>query len=108
LALAACFLGIESRSRRPMLPLGLFESSTFSSATAIGFLINVVFYGLIFVLSLYSQHERGYSAIQTGLAFVPATAGVLAANLLAGRAAPGLGARAVDAVGALLVAAALA
>jgi DHA2 family methylenomycin A resistance protein-like MFS transporter len=106
--LAAGFVRIESRSRRAMLPLGLFSSPTFSAATAIGFLINVVFYGLIFVFSLYFQRERGYSAIETGLAFMPATAAVLAANLLARRAAARLGARVVVSAAALLMAAALA
>ena len=52
---AAGFVVIESRSARPMLPLGLFRSRTFSAATAIGLTINIAFYGLIFVFSLYFQ-----------------------------------------------------
>jgi DHA2 family methylenomycin A resistance protein-like MFS transporter len=102
------FLAIEARRRQPMLPLGLFRSATFSAATAIGLLVNIVFYGLIFVLSLYFQRQRGYSAIETGLAFVPATAGVMAGNLLARRAASKLGPRAVLGTGALLMAVSLA
>jgi MFS transporter, DHA2 family, methylenomycin A resistance protein len=86
-----------------MLPLGLFRSTTFSAATAIGLLINVVFYGLIFVFSLYFQRLEGYSAIETGLAFLPTTAAVMAANLLAGRAAARFSPRAVLGVGSLLM-----
>jgi DHA2 family methylenomycin A resistance protein-like MFS transporter len=63
---------------------------------------------LIFVLSLYFQRQRDYSAIETGLAFVPATVGVMAGNLLARRAASKLGPRAVLGTGALLMAVALA
>jgi MFS transporter, DHA2 family, methylenomycin A resistance protein len=107
IAAGAAFLRIESRRRAPMLPLGLFRSPTFSAATAIGLLVNIVFYGLIFVLSLYFQRLEGYSAIETGLAFVPTTAAVMAGNLLAGRAAARFGPRAVLGVGALLMIAGL-
>jgi MFS transporter, DHA2 family, methylenomycin A resistance protein len=105
--LAAAFVRIEARSREPMLPLGLFESPTFGAASAIGFLVNVAFYGLIFVFSLYFQEGRGYSAIDTGLAFVPATAAVMAGNLIAGRAAGRFSARTVLVAGALSMAVAL-
>jgi MFS transporter, DHA2 family, methylenomycin A resistance protein len=99
----AAFLVIESRRRHPMLPLGLFRSATFSAATAIGLLINIVFYGLIFVFSLYFQRQQGYSAIETGLAFAPTTAAVMAGNLLAGRTASKFSPRAVLGTGALLM-----
>jgi DHA2 family methylenomycin A resistance protein-like MFS transporter len=104
---AVSFIGLESRRRSPMLPLGLFDSRVFASATAIGLLVNVVFYGLIFLLSLYFQQTEGYSAIETGLAFVPSTAAVMAGNLLAGRAAERLGAAKVMAAAAAMMAAAL-
>jgi MFS transporter, DHA2 family, methylenomycin A resistance protein len=107
IATGAAFLLIESRRRAPMLPLGLFRSTTFSSATAIGLLVNIVFYGLIFVFSLYFQRLKGYSAIETGLAFVPTTAAVMAGNLLAGRGASRFSPRAVLGVGALLMIAGL-
>ena len=88
-----------------MLPLRLFRSPTFSATTSIGLLINIAFYGLIFVFSLYFQTARGYSPLLTGLAFAPMTGAVLAANVLAPRLARRLGARVVIAVGAVAVAA---
>jgi MFS transporter, DHA2 family, methylenomycin A resistance protein len=78
------FIWIESKSRDPMLPLRFFSDRTFSSATLIGWLINVAYYGLIFVFSLYFQELRSYTPLRTGLAFLPMTAVVLAANLSAG------------------------
>ena len=85
LAVAAgvAFVLIERTRAKRMLPLSLFGSRTFSAATAIGLAINVAFYGLIFVFSLYFQTTLHYSALRTGLAFAPATVAVLAANLLA-------------------------
>ena len=69
----AAFLLWEARSARPMLPLGLFRDRTFSAAAAIGLLLNIAFYGLIFVLSLFFQRDQGRSALATGLAFAPMT-----------------------------------
>ncbi len=84
---AAVFVVVEARSTGPMLPLKLFRSANFSSATAIGVVVNIAFYGLIFVLSLFFQRQQHMSALRTGLAFVPMTAAILAANVTAGRLA---------------------
>jgi DHA2 family methylenomycin A resistance protein-like MFS transporter len=53
------FVAVESRRERPMLRLRLFRSRTFSATSLIGLLVNVAFYGLIFVFSLYFQTARG-------------------------------------------------
>jgi DHA2 family methylenomycin A resistance protein-like MFS transporter len=105
-ALAAIlgFVAVESRRAEPMLPLDLFRSPSFTVATTIGFLVNVAFYGLIFVLSLYFQRAQHLSALQTGLAFAPSTAAILVANLVAARAAGRLGPSRVMALGAALMA----
>ncbi|MFC7644537.1 hypothetical protein ACFQX6_30415 [Streptosporangium lutulentum] len=46
--------------------------------------MNFAYYGIVFLLSLFLQNERGYSALTTGLMFLPMTATVTAANLLGG------------------------
>src|SRR5262249_46882452 len=74
------FLWVEAKRAAPMLPLSLFASRTFSATTAVGLVVNVAFYGLIFVFSLYFQTTQHYSALATGAAFAPMTAAVLAAN----------------------------
>jgi DHA2 family methylenomycin A resistance protein-like MFS transporter len=101
----AAFIWIERCRARPMLPLALFRSETVSCATAIGLVINIAFYGLIFVLSLFFQRGQHRSALETGLAFAPMTGIVMAANVAAGRLAPRFGARRVIAFGAALTAA---
>ncbi|HTX31130.1 MAG TPA: MFS transporter [Solirubrobacteraceae bacterium] len=102
------FVAVEARRADPMLPLGFFHHRAFSAATAIGLLINVAFYGLIFVFSLYFQRAQHLSPLQTGLAFAPSTVAVLIANLLAGRADARFGARRVIIAGSVLMTAALA
>jgi MFS transporter, DHA2 family, methylenomycin A resistance protein len=89
----AAFIFIESCAESPMLPLHLFRDWTFTVTTLIGWTINVTFYGLIFVLSLFFQQIQHYSALETGLAFLPMTGVVLAANLLSGRITSRIGAR---------------
>ena len=98
------FLTIEARRARPMLPLRLFHCQAFGANTAIGLLINIAFYGLIFVFSLFFQRAQHFSALQAGLAFAPMTAAIMAANAVAGRLAQRVGVRAVTAGGALLMA----
>jgi MFS transporter, DHA2 family, methylenomycin A resistance protein len=93
LAAIAAFVLVELRSRAPMLPLHVFRNRTFTVATVIGLIINVAFYGLIFVLSLFFQRTQKYSALNTGLAFLPMTGIVLAANLASGRLTTRVGAR---------------
>jgi DHA2 family methylenomycin A resistance protein-like MFS transporter len=98
-AAIAGFVVREAVARQPMLPLGLFKSAEFSATTAAGLLVNIAFYGLIFVLSRYFQRAQHLSPIWTGLAFVPMTGACLAANLVAARVARRLGVRTAIAVG---------
>ena len=101
----ASFVTIERVSARPMLPLELFRSRTFSVCALIGLLMNTSFYGLIFVFSLLFQREQHLSPLQTGLALVPIMVGVTLANVASGSITQRVGPRWVVAGGALLVAA---
>ena len=67
-----------------MLPLTRFRSAPVSAGCFIGLTFNVSYYGFLFVLSLFFQTTRGYSPLQTGLAFLPMTVRAVAMNLLAG------------------------
>jgi MFS transporter, DHA2 family, methylenomycin A resistance protein len=99
------FVVVEHRRREPMLPLALFRVPAFRAAAAIGVVINVAFYGLIFVLSLFFQRVQGMSPLRAGLAFAPMTVIVFAVNILAGRHSSGRAARPLVVIGALCVAA---
>lgn len=79
------FLTIESRRSEPMLPLSFFRKRLFSGSTIAAMTTALTNYGVIFMLSLYFQQVRGYSPLQTGLAFLPLTAIVTGANVVSGR-----------------------
>ncbi len=85
LAATATFVALERRSADPMLPLGLFRSEAFSAGTAVGLLINLGFYGQLFVLSLYLQNLRHMSPMTAGLALLPEGIVVSPASFLSGR-----------------------
>ena len=102
--LAILFVLQERRAPQPMLPLSLFRHRMFALTSLVGLLVNVAFYGLIFVLSLYFQRVNGLSPFATGLAFLPMLGVVLPANLIAPRMTERLGAPATIAVGAALAA----
>ena len=67
------FLFIETRVEAPLLPLGIFRLRTLSGANAVGLLLGGSFFGFIFVGTLYMQQVLGYSALQTGLAWLAAS-----------------------------------
>jgi DHA2 family methylenomycin A resistance protein-like MFS transporter len=102
--LAVLFVLQERRSLQPMLPLALFSNRTFSVAAMAGLLVNVAFYGLIFVLSLYFQRINNWSPFMTGLAFLPMLGAVLPINLLAPRLAERIGAPQTIALGSCIAA----
>ena len=103
--LAVLFVWRESRASQPMLPLSLFKNRLFALTSLVGLLVNVAFYGLIFVFSLYFQRVNGLSPFATGLAFLPMMGAVLPVNLLAARITERIGAPATIAAGAALAAA---
>ena len=68
---AAAFILAEMRSPSPMLPLQLFRNPTFAAAIVSGLLINIAYYGLIFLFSLFFQEGKSYSPLLTGAAGKP-------------------------------------
>ncbi len=73
-ALLLVFLILEHRiARAPLLPLRLFRSRQLSAANTVLALVGGSTFAMWFFLSLYLQDVLGYSAIKTGLVFLPMT-----------------------------------
>jgi DHA2 family methylenomycin A resistance protein-like MFS transporter len=75
------FFTIEARVAHPMLPLAFFRNSIFIGSTFASMASAFVFYGLLFITSIYYQQVRGYSPLWTGLAFLPITAMVTVGSI---------------------------
>jgi DHA2 family methylenomycin A resistance protein-like MFS transporter len=98
------FLWVESSNAEPMLPLFLFRTTTFSTASAAGVIVNFAYYGLIFVFSLFFQIEQQLSAQRTGLAFLPMTVVLMGVNILASRLLNRVGAKRLMIAGMVIAA----
>ena len=68
--LLLAFVVIETRVEAPMLPLRIFRLRTLAGANVAGLLLGGSFFGFIFIGTLYMQQVLGYSALQTGLAWL--------------------------------------
>ena len=84
----ALFLGIESRVRAPLVPLGIFRLRNVATANVVGVLWAAAMFSWFFMSALYLQKVLGYSPLEVGLAFLPA-------NLIMGAFSLGLSAKLV-------------
>jgi EmrB/QacA subfamily drug resistance transporter len=69
--LLATFIAIELRSRAPMLDIRLFRVPTFTGAQITAFAMSSGMFAQFLFLSLYLQNVLGYSAVKTGVIFLP-------------------------------------
>jgi len=68
--LLLAFVGIESRSRDPLMPFNIFRIKTVAGANVSGLLLGAITFANFFLLTLFVQEVLGYSAIKTGVTFV--------------------------------------
>ena len=104
-ALIVAFVGIEARSAAPLLPLRIFRLRTLSAANATMLVTGAATFGQFFLLTLYLQEVLRYSAIETGVAFIPLAVTIVAVSNLGQALTTRLGARPVLSAGLLLTAA---
>ena len=76
-ALLAAFVFIESRSKAPLIRLGIFRSRNISGANTVMLFVIGGMYAFFFLVSLYVQQVLGYSPLEAGLAFLPFTLGII-------------------------------
>ncbi|MFF3569059.1 MFS transporter [Nocardia jiangxiensis] len=84
IALAA-FCYVEWRHHTPFVDLRFFRSFPFASATMIAVCAFACLGAFLFSASLYLQGTRHYSAVHTGLLYLPMALGMLICSPLSGR-----------------------
>jgi EmrB/QacA subfamily drug resistance transporter len=103
--LLATFAGVERSVREPLVPPQTWRNRPLVAGTALILVATALLVAVFFLNTLYLQDVLGWSALETGLAFLPLVlvigAGASAANRLIGRIGP----RILAAIGLLLVAA---
>jgi EmrB/QacA subfamily drug resistance transporter len=84
-ALMGAFLTVEARTPNPIMPLRILRLRGLIGSSAVrGFLVTGM-YSTFFLGTLYLEHVLHYSALQTGLAFLPwtVTVGILSLGITA-------------------------
>jgi EmrB/QacA subfamily drug resistance transporter len=87
------FLMVESRVRAPVVDFTFFRSRNFVGANTVATIISFAMMGSFFFLAIYLQDLLGYSALETGVRFLPTTVVIVIAAPLAGRVADRIGSR---------------
>ncbi|WP_433888045.1 MFS transporter [Streptomyces sp. CA-111067] len=84
----AAFVGWErrySREHEPLVDLRLFRERSFGLGTLLSLLYFAGFTAIFFILTLYLQNGKGYSALEAGLSIMPFALGSGAAAAVGGR-----------------------
>ena len=102
--LLLAFVAVERRSAQPMLDLTLFRKPAFVGASLAAFVLSASMFAMFLYLTLYIQNQLGYSALESGLRFLPTTLLSFFVAPVAGKLAERLGIRWFIGVGLLFVA----
>jgi predicted MFS family arabinose efflux permease len=87
------FALLEPRVREPMVDFRFFRSRTFLGANVVAFIVTFAMLATFFFIALYMQNMLGYSAVEAGVRFLPATLMIVLIAPLAGRLTDKVGAR---------------
>ncbi|MFF1871567.1 MFS transporter [Kitasatospora herbaricolor] len=101
--LAALFVYLQKRLSDPLIDLRLFSSRPFCGALVANSVMNIVFAGVSFLLTLYLQEVRGYGPVAAGLLLLPSTVTILLLNPFGGRVSARRGPRLPVVIGVLLL-----
>ena len=67
----ATFIGIESRSKSPLMPLSFVKRSSVITANSLALVLTSIVGGISFIITIFLQEILGYSAELAGLAVLP-------------------------------------
>ena len=87
------FVAIELRSSEPLMPLSIFRSRNRSGAYSMMLFLGMAVFSMFFFLTQYLQNLHGYSAVKTGLGFLPMSAGIMVAAVVTSRVLVRIGIR---------------
>ena len=92
--LLAGFVVIEARSPHALMPLRILANRSRSGAYLVMLALATAMFGIFFFLSIFVQNVLGYSALRSGVAFLPLAATVVVVSGILGQLVGRIGARA--------------
>jgi EmrB/QacA subfamily drug resistance transporter len=108
IVLLAGFPLVERREHNPMVQVGLFASTQFTTANGVTFIVYGALSATLFLLPTVLQTVKGYSPLLSGVALLPITLIMLALSARSGALTARIGPRLQMTVGPLVIAAGLA
>ncbi len=102
-ALLTTFLLVERRVREPILPPSTWRNRSLVSGVGLIGVATALLVAVFFLNTLYLQDILGWSALETGLAFLPLVVVIGVAASVANNLIPRIGSRNLSALGLLLV-----
>lgn len=106
--LLTAFVLLQLRERHPLVPPRLFRNRTLVGADVGMLIAGAGLFGVFFFLTLYLQDVLGYSALKTGVAYLPLTVTLVISAGLGSRILGRVGTRPILVTGLVLAAAGLA
>ncbi len=83
--LIAAFVLVERRHENPLVPLRIFSNRSLAASDATMLVVAAGLFGVFLFCTLYLQQVLGYSALETGVAYLPWTLTTIAVSTLASR-----------------------
>ncbi len=80
--LLAAFLLIQTRSAHPLLPLRILTDRNRGGSYLAIFFVGIGMFAVFLFLTYYLQATLGYSAVATGISFLPMTAAIMLASIV--------------------------
>ena len=107
LVLIAAFFFVQRMTRHPLLPLGLFRHRNLTGANLGGFFLASGLFSIFLFLVLWMRQLNGWSALESGFAFLPVTVFIIVGAGTATALVSRIGPRPLVTIGPLLAASGL-
>jgi EmrB/QacA subfamily drug resistance transporter len=91
--LLVSFVVIEARSKHALMPLRIFRNRDRSAANLIMLCVGTALFGMFFFLTLFMQNVWAYSALKTGIAYLPMAGMIMLMAGVSAQLVPRIGAR---------------
>jgi EmrB/QacA subfamily drug resistance transporter len=101
-ALLAAFLKLEQRASKPLFPPHVWKIQALVSGTTVMLGVTGILVGTVFLTSIFVQTVLGFSALETGLGFLPFAFAITAGTLVAKHMLAHVSPRAIATLGLLI------
>ena len=107
LAVGVFFVWFESRRKSPMLDVRLFRRRVFTASSVAAMFIYMAEFMMVFLAPFYLQSLRGYSALMSGLIYMPLPIATMCVAPISGALSDRLDSRYISSSGAVIMGAGL-